>query len=179
MPFFPPPPPPPPSRTVSKHVSRIYTYFFEYFINKINQQKQQLWGRNLCRAWRYRKCANSLSFGQGNFSDSLCQIERSLNKESLLHYKCILTFCASYAAIISCLICLRKRQLSSFRWKTIKKSLFRNWPLIQNFFIAHLSILVRCKTKAGVGALCALRLYCAFGNSVPNGQLLYEMALSL
>jgi hypothetical protein len=30
---------------------------------------------------------------------------------------------------------------------TIKKSLFRNWSLIQNFFTAHLSILVRCKTK--------------------------------
>jgi hypothetical protein len=45
---------------------------------------------------------------------------------------------------------------SEKRWMTIKKSLFRIWPLILNFFIAHLSILVRCKTKGAVGALCAL-----------------------
>jgi hypothetical protein len=31
---------------------------------------------------------------------------------------------------------------SEKRWMTIKKSLFRNWQLIPNFFIAHLSILV-------------------------------------
>ncbi len=29
-----------------------------------------------------------------------------------------------------------------------QKSWFRNWPLISNFFIAHLSIRVRCKTKS-------------------------------
>jgi hypothetical protein len=38
----------------------------------------------------------------------------------------------------------------------IKKSLFRNWQLIQNFFIAHLPILVQCKTKGAVGAARAL-----------------------
>ncbi len=45
---------------------------------------------------------------------------------------------------------------SEKRWMTIKKSLLRNWPLIANFFIAHLSILVRCKTKGAVGAVCTL-----------------------
>jgi hypothetical protein len=42
------------------------------------------------------------------------------------------------------------------RWMKIKKSLFRNSPLIPNFFIAHLSSLVRCKTKGAVRAVCAL-----------------------
>jgi hypothetical protein len=37
-----------------------------------------------------------------------------------------------------------------------QKSLFRHWPLIMNFFEAHLSILVRCKTKGAVGVVCAL-----------------------
>jgi hypothetical protein len=45
---------------------------------------------------------------------------------------------------------------SEKRWITIKKSLFRHWPLIPNFFIAHLSSLVRCKTKGAVRAVCAL-----------------------
>jgi hypothetical protein len=31
---------------------------------------------------------------------------------------------------------------SEKRWMTFKKSLFHNWPLIPNFFIAHLSSLV-------------------------------------
>jgi hypothetical protein len=31
---------------------------------------------------------------------------------------------------------------SEKRWMKIKKSLFRNWPLITHFFIAHLYILV-------------------------------------
>ncbi len=44
---------------------------------------------------------------------------------------------------------------------TIKKSLFRHWPLIPNFFIAYLSILVWCKTKGAVGAVWA-----AFGGKV-------------
>jgi hypothetical protein len=39
---------------------------------------------------------------------------------------------------------------------TNKKSLFRHWPLIMNFFVAYFSILVRCKTKGAVGAVCAL-----------------------
>ncbi len=38
---------------------------------------------------------------------------------------------------------------------TIKKSLFCNWQLIPNFFIAYLPILVQCKTKAAAGAVCA------------------------
>jgi hypothetical protein len=42
------------------------------------------------------------------------------------------------------------------RWMTIKKISFRNWKLIQNFFIAYLLILVRCKTKGADGAVCAL-----------------------
>jgi hypothetical protein len=39
---------------------------------------------------------------------------------------------------------------------TIKKSTFRNWQLIPNFFIARLPILVRCETKGAVGTVCAL-----------------------
>jgi hypothetical protein len=42
-----------------------------------------------------------------------------------------------------------------------KKSFFRNWQLIQNFFITHLPILVRCKTKGAVGAGAP---YWAIGN---------------
>jgi hypothetical protein len=45
---------------------------------------------------------------------------------------------------------------SEKRLMTIKKSLFRHWPLIMNFFIAYFSFLVRCKTKGAVGAVCAL-----------------------
>jgi hypothetical protein len=45
-------------------------------------------------------------------------------------------------------------------------SLFRTWQLIPNFFIAHLPILVRCKTKGAVGAVCALP-----GNWKLNAQL--------
>jgi hypothetical protein len=37
-----------------------------------------------------------------------------------------------------------------------QKSLFRQWPLIMNFFVVHLSILVLCKTKGAVGFMCAL-----------------------
>jgi hypothetical protein len=37
-----------------------------------------------------------------------------------------------------------------------QKSLLHNWQFIPNFFIAHLPILVRCKTKGAVRALCAL-----------------------
>jgi hypothetical protein len=56
---------------------------------------------------------------------------------------------------------------SEKQWiKTIQKSLFRNWQLIPNIFIAHLPIPVRCKTKGEVGAVCAR--YCAIGNSVPE-----------
>jgi hypothetical protein len=46
---------------------------------------------------------------------------------------------------------------------TIKKSLFRNWQLIQIFFIAPLPILVPCKTKGAVGAVCALLRNCQLG----------------
>ncbi len=45
---------------------------------------------------------------------------------------------------------------SEKRWMTINKSLFLNWQFVLNFFIAHLPILVQCKTKHEVGALCAL-----------------------
>ncbi len=45
---------------------------------------------------------------------------------------------------------------SEKRLMTIKKSLFRHWPLIMNFFVAYFSILVRCKTKGAAGAVCAL-----------------------
>jgi hypothetical protein len=45
---------------------------------------------------------------------------------------------------------------SENRWMTIEKSLFCSWHLIPNFFIAHLLILVRYKTKGAVGAVCAL-----------------------
>jgi hypothetical protein len=44
---------------------------------------------------------------------------------------------------------------SEKRWMKIKKSLSHNWQLIQNFFIAHLPILERCKTKGAGGAVCA------------------------
>ncbi len=37
-----------------------------------------------------------------------------------------------------------------------QKSLFRNWHLIPNFFIMHLSILIRCKTEGAFGLICAL-----------------------
>jgi hypothetical protein len=36
--------------------------------------------------------------------------------------------------------------------------------LTQNFFIAHLPILVRCKTKGAVGVVCTLVPYWAIGN---------------
>ncbi len=43
---------------------------------------------------------------------------------------------------------------------TIKKCLFRHWPLIMNFFVAYFSILVRCKTNGAIGAVCAfLRIW--------------------
>ncbi len=45
---------------------------------------------------------------------------------------------------------------SEKQWMTIKKSLFCTWPLIPNVFIAHLLILVQCKTKGAVRAVCAL-----------------------
>jgi hypothetical protein len=55
-------------------------------------------------------------------------------------------------------------------WMTIKKSLFCNWPLIPNFFIAHLYIVARCKTKGAVRAVWALlRIW----PLLLNGQLLY------
>jgi hypothetical protein len=38
---------------------------------------------------------------------------------------------------------------------TIKKKLILLWQVIPNVFSAHLPILVRCKTKGAVGALCA------------------------
>jgi hypothetical protein len=37
---------------------------------------------------------------------------------------------------------------SEKRWMTIKKSLFPHWPLIPNFFIAYLSILVKPKAQS-------------------------------
>jgi hypothetical protein len=42
------------------------------------------------------------------------------------------------------------------REMTIKKSIFGHWSLIQNFFIAYLPILVRCKTKGAVREVCVL-----------------------
>ena len=51
---------------------------------------------------------------------------------------------------------------------TIKESLFCNWQLTTNFFIAHLPILVQCKPKAQ-SEWCAP--YYAIGNYVPNCQL--------
>jgi hypothetical protein len=49
---------------------------------------------------------------------------------------------------------------SEKRLMTIKKSLFRHWALIMNYLIAYFSILVRCKTKGTVGAVCALLGIC-------------------
>jgi hypothetical protein len=60
---------------------------------------------------------------------------------------------------------------SFYKLKTMdddQKSLFRNWQLIPNIFIANLPIFVQCKTKVAVGAVCAL---------LPKCQLLYKMAL--
>ncbi len=51
-----------------------------------------------------------------------------------------------------------------------KKSLFRNWQLIPNFFIAYLPVLVRCKTKGEVGAVCFL---------VYNWQLGAKLSITL
>jgi hypothetical protein len=42
----------------------------------------------------------------------------------------------------------------------IKKSSLRHWQLISKIFTAHLPILVRCKSKGAVRALCV----CAIGN---------------
>ena len=45
---------------------------------------------------------------------------------------------------------------TSEKWKmTIKNSLFRNWQVIPNFFIAHLPILVQHKTSLGSVCLTA------------------------
>jgi hypothetical protein len=53
----------------------------------------------------------------------------------------------------------RKAFIAAFtsekRLITIKKSLFHHWPLIMNFLVAYFLILVRCKTKGAVGAVCA------------------------
>ena len=56
---------------------------------------------------------------------------------------------------------------SGKRLMTIKKSLFRHWPLIMNFFIAYFSILVRCKTKGAIGAVCALLRNWQLGAELP------------
>jgi hypothetical protein len=51
---------------------------------------------------------------------------------------------------------------------SIKKSLFRNWQVIPNFFIAHLAILVRCKSKgtsrSGVRLIAQLAIRCLSAN---------------
>jgi hypothetical protein len=51
---------------------------------------------------------------------------------------------------------------SEKRWMTIKKSLFRHWPLLMNFFMAYLSILLRCRRSGRDVRLTAP--YCAFGH---------------
>jgi hypothetical protein len=56
--------------------------------------------------------------------------------------------------------------------KDNKKVLFRKGQLIPNFFIVHLPILVRCKTKGAFRALCALLRNWQLG---ANCQLLYVM----
>jgi len=43
---------------------------------------------------------------------------------------------------------------SEKRYLTIKKSLFRHWPLMLNFSIAYR--ILRCKTKGAVRAVCVL-----------------------
>jgi hypothetical protein len=64
----------------------------------------------------------------------------------------------------------RKAFITAFtsekREMTIKKSLFRHWPLLQNFFIVYFPSLYDVKPKARAS-------YCAFG------QLLYKMARNL
>jgi hypothetical protein len=63
-----------------------------------------------------------------------------------------------------------KQSLHSIHWGFYKwkikdddqKSLLRNWQLIQNFFTAHLPILVRCKIKGAVGAVCAFTAQLVF-----------------
>jgi len=49
----------------------------------------------------------------------------------------------------------------------IKKSSFRNWPLILNFDIAYLQILVLCKNKSAVRAVCAQLRNWQLGTSWP------------
>ncbi len=56
-------------------------------------------------------------------------------------------------------------------WMTIKKCLFYNWQLIQNFFIAHLPILVRCKTKAQCTLLCNWQLGALLTITVRDGTV--------
>ncbi len=40
---------------------------------------------------------------------------------------------------------------SEKQWMMLKISLFCNWQLIPDFFIAHLSMFVRCRTKGTIG----------------------------
>jgi hypothetical protein len=65
-------------------------------------------------------------------------------------------FCYRHCAILQMRGAFIAAFTSEKRWMTTQKIFFLNWPLIQNFFIAHLPILVRCKTKSEVGAGCAL-----------------------
>ncbi len=55
---------------------------------------------------------------------------------------------------------------------TFKKSLFRIGPLLPNFFIAHLWILVRCKTKAQLercAPYCLMANYCTRWRGIFKG----------
>jgi hypothetical protein len=79
----------------------------------------------------------------------LCSAFGSWKKVKLSHFINTIAQLNKYAELSSRLL-----QVKNDGWQ--KKGLFRNWPLIQNFFIAYLSILVRCKTKGAVGAVCAL-----------------------
>jgi hypothetical protein len=45
---------------------------------------------------------------------------------------------------------------SEKRWITVKKSAFRKLAIDTEFLHLEFSILLRCKTKGAVGAVCAL-----------------------
>jgi hypothetical protein len=77
---------------------------------------------------------------------------------------------------------------SEKRWMKIKKSLFRHWPQILNFFIAYFPILVRVKPKAHTthwAIKCLMANYCirwrgiSKGLSEAWGRATYGMSLIL
>jgi hypothetical protein len=63
----------------------------------------------------------------GDIHCALGQLKKEEIEGVLVTQLLILQMCRAFIAALT----------SEKRWMTIKKSLFRNWPLIQNFFKAH------------------------------------------